>query len=32
MNEILMYMIVGGFVYFIIQFSILSKKLLDSEN
>ena len=31
MNEILMYLIVGAFSFFIIQFAILSKKLIDSE-
>jgi len=31
MNEFMMYLIVGAFLFFIIQFAILSKKLIDSE-
>jgi len=31
MNELLMYLIIGAFSLFIIQFIILSKKLVDSE-
>ncbi len=31
MNEILMYAIVCAFIYFVIQFALLSKKLIDSE-
>ena len=31
MNEILMYMIAGAFLFFIFKFVQLSKKLVDSE-
>ena len=31
MSEILMYLIVGAFLFFIIQFALLTKKLIDSE-
>jgi len=31
MNEILMYMIAGAFLFFIFKFAQLSKKLIDSE-
>jgi len=31
MNEILMYFVVGAFLFFVIQFAVLSKKLIDSE-
>jgi len=31
MNEILLYLIMGAFLFFIIQFAFLSKKLIDSE-
>ena len=31
MNEILMYLIVAAFVFFIFQFALLSKRLIDSE-
>ncbi len=31
MNEIMMYLIVGAFLVFVIQFALLSKKLIDSE-
>jgi hypothetical protein len=31
MNEILMYFVVGAFMFFILEFAQLSKKLLDSE-
>ncbi len=31
MNEMLMYFVSGAFMFFIIQFAILSKKLIDSE-
>ena len=31
MNEVLMYLIVGAFGFFIIQLAFLSKKLIDSE-
>ena len=31
MNEILMYLIVGAFTFFIIQLAVLTKKLIDSE-
>ncbi len=31
MNEILMYFVVAAFMFFIIQFAFLSKKLIDSE-
>ena len=31
MNEILMYMISGAFIFFIFKFAQLSKELIDSE-
>ncbi len=31
MNEILLYFIIGAFLFFVIQFAILSKKLIDNE-
>ena len=31
MNEILMYFVVGAFMFFILKFAQLSKKLIDSE-
>jgi uncharacterized protein YqhQ len=31
MNEILMYMIVGAFLFFVVQFTLLTKRLIDSE-
>ena len=31
MNEMLMYFVSGAFMFFVIQFAILTKKLVDSE-
>ena len=31
MNEILMYFVVSAFMFFILKFAQLSKKLIDSE-
>ena len=31
MNEFLMYFVSGAFMFFIVQFAMLSKKLIDTE-